>query len=109
MAEKRKDTEYNGQGLPPQLQPFFWDVDFQRLSIDEESYFIISRLLDRGDVPSVRFLFRTFSEEQMIHAIKNSRALSRRSRQFWKIFFDMEDTLCTPKRYPTPYGDYSRD
>lgn len=109
MAGKVKDSDYNGEGLPKQLRPFFWDVDFQGLSIEGASYFIISRLLDRGDVSSIKFLFRTFSEKQMTHVIKNSRSLSKRSRQFWKTFFDMEDEICTPKRYPTPYGDYSGD
>lgn len=91
------------------LRPFFWDVDFQKLSIKESSYFIISRLMEHGDEKAFIFLLKNYSQKEMIHVLKNSRSLSRRSRGFWKIFFDVENELCTPKRYPTPYGNCSED
>ncbi len=109
MTDKKIGGDCNRKGLPEQLRSFFWDADFQSLSVEESSYFIISRLMEHGDEVAVRFLLKTYSQEEMIHVLKNSRSLSRRSRGFWRIFFDLEDELCIPKRYPTPYGNYSRD
>jgi hypothetical protein len=109
MTDKEIGTNYNRKGLPEQLRSFFWDADFQHLSVERSSYFIISRLMEHGDEAAVRFLLKTYSQEEMIHVLKNSRSLSRRSRGFWRIFLDLEDEPCIPKRYPTPYGNYSRD
>ena len=95
--------------LPADLRPFFWDVEFNTLSIEQSSYFIIGRLMERGDEAAVAFMLKTFSRNELIHVLKNSRSLSRRSRNFWKIFFDLEGEACTPKRYPTPFGNYAND
>jgi hypothetical protein len=65
--------------------------------------------MERGDEKAVTFLLKNYGRKEMIHVLKNSRSLSRRSRGFWKIFFNVEDGLCTPKRYPTPYGNYLED
>ena len=88
--------------LPEHLRPFFWDVLFDRLSVEESSHFIISRLMEHGDEAAMRFLLETFRTTELIHVLRNSRSLSRRSR----AFLGLEDEPCTPKRYPTPYGDY---
>ena len=109
MTGKSGETGSNRKGLPEYLRPFFWDVDFLKLSIKKSSYFIISRLMEHGDERAVIFLLKNYSQKAMIHVLKNSRSLSRKSRRFWKIFFDQEDEPCTPKRYPTPYGSYSED
>ena len=105
MREKTETYSYE-KGLPEYLRPFFWDVDFRNLSVKDSSYFIISRLMEHGDEAAMRFLLKTFHPAEMIHVLKSSRSLSRRSRTFWRVFFDLEDEPCTPKRYPTPYGDY---
>ena len=107
--EKKTETYSYEKELPEFLRPFFWDVDFLNLSVKDSSYFIISRLMEHGDEAEMKFLLETYSENEIIHVLKNSRSLSRRSREFWKIFFDLDDELCTPKRYPTPYGNYSGD
>lgn len=98
-----------GDELPGLLRPFFWDVDFRTLSIDKSSYFVISRLMEHGDEAGMSFLLKTYSREAMIGVLRTSRALSRRSRNFWKILLGVEGELCIPKRYPTPYGIYSSD
>jgi len=95
--------------LPGFLRPFFWDVDFRTLLTDESSYFIISRLMEHGDEAAMSFLLKTYNSEAMIDVLRTSRVLSRRSRNFWKIFLGVAGEPCIPKRYPTPYGIYSTD
>jgi hypothetical protein len=99
----------NEKGLPESLRPFFWDVDFQSLYTRDKSFFIISRLLEHGDELSIRFLLGTYREDEIIHVLRTSRSLSRRSRCFWMIYFDLEGGLCSPKQYPPPCGTCSSD
>jgi hypothetical protein len=95
--------------LPEVLRPFFWDVDFQKLCIGKDSFSIISRLLELGDETATRILLKLYTAEEIVSVLRMSRSLSRRSRNFWITFFDADDRLCTPRRYPTPYGNCSRD
>lgn len=103
-AMKKKDRKIGE--LPNYLVPYFWDVRFSELSIKDSSYFIINRLLEHGDEKAIRFLFKNYSRMEMVHVIKNSRSISKRSRHFWKIIFDIENEPCIQKQYPSPFGDY---
>lgn len=111
MEERRTnhhetDSTRSAGKLPEYLRPFFWDVPFDNLSAEESSHFIISRLMEHGDEAAMRYLLTTYQRKELIHVIRNSRAISRRSRAFWRAYFDLEDEPCTPKRYPTPFGNY---
>ena len=97
------------QSIPESLRPFFWDVDFEELCVDDSSYFIISRLMEFGDEVALQFLMRTYSWEDFRRTIKTSRSLSRRSRIFWALLLDVKEESCTVKQYPSPFGDCCRD
>ena len=103
MDDKQTNANNCKSNLPEELRPFFWDVDFSQLTIENSSYFIISRIMEHGDEGAVRFLLSSFSREDLIQVLRRSRSISERSRNFWRVFLDMEGP-CTPKRYPTPYG-----
>jgi hypothetical protein len=109
MAEKTRIPSLSCDAPPEELRPFFWDADFRRLSLKRNSYSIIGRLLELGDETAIRFLLRTYRAEEIISVLRRSRSLSGRSRRFWAMFFDADGEPCTPKRYPTPYGNCSRD
>lgn len=98
-----------GASLPAHLEPFFWDVDFENVSIQRFPHFIMSRLMEHGDELAFRFLLHTFSREELRTTLTTSRSLSRRSRRFWAILLDTEVESCSAKRYPTPFGECSWD
>jgi hypothetical protein len=109
MAEKVHIPAFPQDGLPEVLRPFFWDADFEKLSLKGNHYPIIGRLLELGDETAIQFLLKVYTRDEIVSTLRRSRSLSRRSRVFWAMFFDVDDESCTPKRYPTPYGTYSRD
>ena len=75
MTGKSEETDSNRKGLPEYLRPFFWDVDLQKLSMKDSSYFIISRLMEHGDEKAVIFLLQNYGRKEMIDVLKNSRSL----------------------------------
>jgi hypothetical protein len=91
--------------LPKSLKPFFWDVDFENLSVKESSHFIISRLMEHGDDAALRFLLRAYSPSELRETLRTGRSISRRSRNFWALLLDVKENSCTVKRYPSPFGD----
>jgi hypothetical protein len=100
MRSQKEIPVAGRKGLPDSLRPFFWDVDFDHLGIEANSFFIISRLLEHGDEPSARLLLHTYREDEIIHVVKTSRSLSMRSRNFWMIYFGIEGQPCSPTQYP---------
>ena len=100
MATRQEDKH-----LPEYLRRFFWDVNFKNLS-QNNSYFIINRLLEHGDEIGIKYMLSSFSREEIVQVLRSSRSLSFRSMNFWKLFFKVDDALCIPKHYPTPYGSY---
>jgi hypothetical protein len=95
--------------MPESLKPFFWDVDFEKLSASDYSHFIISRLMEHGDEVALHFLMHTYSRQELLETLKTSRSLSRRSRKFWALLLDAEEESCTATRYPSPFEDCSWD
>jgi hypothetical protein len=95
--------------IPESLRPFFWDVEFENLSVVDFSHFIISRLMEHGDEAALRFLMCTYSRRELVETLRTSRSISRRSRKFWALLLDIKEESCTVKRYPTPFGDCSWD
>lgn len=97
--------------LPKYLQRYFWDVDFKILDTRKDSFFIIERLLEFGDRQSIGWLRRIFSEEEIKEVIKKSRALSRRSCNFWSTVYKIpkNQILCWKKSFPKiPAGVWRR-
>jgi len=101
-----KTGDSKDRPMPHNIRSFFWDVDVDGISIVESAHFIIGRLMEHGDENALRFLLKNYSHDELVQVLKNNRAISRRSRIFWRFFLEIDEKSCTPKRYPTPYGSY---
>lgn len=93
--------------LPDFAHRFFWDVDPTRLDPETHPEYVIERLLEHGDLRSVRWMLNNFPLPQIVCVLKTSRRLSAFSANFWALFFevDKENVLClsTPSlREPGP-------
>ena len=75
--------------LPLSLKKYFWDVDFSKLDKDDFSYFIIERLLEYGDTEDTEWMKNNFKESEIKEVTLNSKRLSKRSSNFWHLFFKL--------------------
>ncbi|WAM36938.1 DUF6922 domain-containing protein [Caldicellulosiruptor acetigenus] len=66
----------NGVNIPEFLRYLFWDTDFTKLDAREHKEHIISRILEYGNIEAYRWLFRTYSEEEIAEVVKNSLNIS---------------------------------
>jgi len=71
--------------LPQDLKKYFWDCDFNELSMDKFAFFISERILNFGNFDSVNWLLKQIDREFLIEVIKNSRNLNKKTRNYWKI------------------------
>jgi len=71
--------------IPRELERFFWDVDPAALDLGRHKTYIVERLLEFGDEPAIRWLFQTYSQEEIFSVLRASRSLSPKSRNFWNL------------------------
>jgi len=92
--------------LPECAYRYFWDIDPAKLDVSEYPRYVIERLLEYGDLPSLRWMERRFSREEIVEVLKASRQLSAFSANFWALYFEVEREEVLALRDPSsrPFG-----
>jgi len=87
--------------LPSFLRKYFWDVDFNSPDLKGNSFFVINRLLEYGDLKAISWLFKHAKRKQIEQVIKKSRELSPKTLNFWCLFFNLKrkKILCLKRSY----------
>jgi hypothetical protein len=75
--------------LPDTIKRFFWDIPLSVVDRVLNKNYIIERILELGDDPAVRWLEGEYSPEDLRSVVQTSRALSPRSRNYWKLRYDI--------------------
>jgi len=71
--------------LPPTLKRFFWDTQSEHIDLELQKDYVISRILELGDDAAVLWLEKRFASEDITKVVGRTRALSAKSRNYWKI------------------------
>jgi hypothetical protein len=85
--------------LPKRL---FWDVDYDKIDWDDKWFWVIERVIQRGDMADFSQIFHYYGRVKVKQIYKESRRLSPRQYSFGKIYFNLTDQdLCiTTQSYP---------
>lgn len=78
----------SGRRIPEFLLPLFWDVCPDSLLPGHER-FVIERILNYGDVPAMKWMWRTFGDDMIISVVRNSPRLTRKAATFWALVYDL--------------------
>lgn len=83
------------------LHPIFWDLEVEKLDLKENSFQIIERVLEWGGFPQVHWMFKNYSKEDIIEAVKESRQLSKKSANFWADYYQIQkdEVKCLNKSF----------
>lgn len=72
--------------IPKSLHRFFWDVDVKKLDPKNKPYFVINRLLDKGNVEAVRWVRENYTESQIKETFMRLRDFNPKVGRFWALF-----------------------
>ncbi len=95
------------QKLPNFLKKYFWDVDFDSMTLEKSRTFILKRVLDRGDTKALKWLERNFTKEEIKQLLLMTRDISRKTANFWAdiLKIDHKKVPCLQKPYSRiPFG-----
>lgn len=89
--------------IPKNLYRFFWDVNPEKVNPKEKPYFVIQRLLDKGDVEAVKWTRHNFSNEQIAEVFLKLRDFNARIGRFWTLILDLpvKKVICLQEPYLT--------
>lgn len=93
--------------LPESLKPYFWDVDFEELEIKTNSFLIIKRVLDRGNLRDIQWLIKTYGRDAIKKVVIKTKDLARPTGNFWAdmLGLDKNQLPCLQKPYsPIHFG-----
>ncbi len=87
--------------LPKDLYRFFWDIKPEQLDPSAKPYYVINRLLDKGDLDAARWVLKCFPKETIIETVKTLRDFSPKSARFWAAYLSVpqEEVLCLQPSY----------
>ncbi len=71
--------------LPETMRKYFWDCNFESLSMKAYSFFISERILNFGDLVSIKWLLSQIDKSHLKKVIQKSRNLDKKTRNYWSI------------------------
>lgn len=87
--------------IPKKFYQYFWDVDVKKLNPQKYPYFVIARLLDKGDIEAVRWVRKHFDDNLVKETLKKYRDFSLKSASFWATIYQVPKTQV--KCFQQPY------
>ncbi|MDQ2863713.1 MAG: hypothetical protein M3R50_08740 [Bacteroidota bacterium] len=75
------------KGSFPFSQYLFWDTPIEKIDVEKHKNYIIERVLSRGLLTDFYFLLQLYSTEDIINAVKKSKALDKKTVGFCNHYF----------------------
>lgn len=71
--------------LPKFLTTVFWDVSPRTIDSKKNKDYIITRIAEKGSLHSVKWLRKKYGVKTIKTAIKKSKNISSKTKNFWHI------------------------
>ena len=72
--------------LPLPLHQFFWDVEAKNVNPSTHPYYVINRLLDKGNLEAARWVLQNFPRDIITQTLKTRRDFSPWNGVFWSTY-----------------------
>ena len=82
--------------IPRRFYPLFWDSNPSRIGLKRNAHYVIERILELGDLDAVHWLQRIYPVKDLIEVFEVSRGISPRSRNFWRLWFEVPSVSQVP-------------
>lgn len=72
--------------------PLFWDINNTKLNPQFNKQFIICRVLDRGDIESVKIIINFYDKQSIKDSLINARFIEKKTIAFFANYFNIKPT-----------------
>lgn len=86
--------------VPKFLNKYFWDVDFEKIDLDNRRIYVLKRILEYGDTKAIRWMRKNFIVSEIKDILYHYRGLSFKSANFWAFIVNVkkENVKCLKRR-----------
>jgi hypothetical protein len=77
--------------VPEGFSSLFWDTNWMKIDLKRHARYVIERVLELGWLDVVLWLQRVYSVQTIIDFMTVSKAISDKSKNFWKIWFGIKN------------------
>jgi hypothetical protein len=77
-----------GDKIPIAFKKYFWDYEFSDLNLNEYGLIITERILNYGNLESIKWLLRRIDTAFLKEVVKNGRYLDKKTKNFWSIYLN---------------------
>lgn len=99
-CESPAQARYDGgvTPVPRELRWLLWDVDADRVDVDECAAAVLGRVLEHGRLSDVRLVLDLYGRARVRDFFRagDHPVISERTRAFWHAFFGADETWPTP-------------
>ncbi|MDP3957510.1 MAG: hypothetical protein Q8Q10_03355 [bacterium] len=81
----------------PQKRALFWDIDLEAMDLKQHKYFIIERILARGDADDFRWAEKAYGNGVLKETLLQAKTLDKKSLSFWCFYFNIDKQQCIQK------------
>jgi predicted nucleotidyltransferase len=92
----------NIDSIPEKIKRLFWDVDKDAVNLKLHQSYIIRRIMDYGNIDDVKWMLAAYTTEEIVEVLRKSRALSRKSANFWSAYFNIPKEEIECLKMPCP-------
>lgn len=88
----------------------FWDINYKQIDFEKNKEFLVSRVLELGDLKDFTFLKKKYGFEQIKKIAKRVKYLDKKSLNFWSFYFKIpkEKFSCFTKSWKTKQDPFCR-
>lgn len=76
--------------IPAFVSQYLWDLPLNKISSDNDSKFIIERILEYGDFDALDWVNKTYQRDQIIDVLRKSRKISPKTGNFYGLYYGID-------------------
>ena len=88
------------------IKQFFWDIDIDSLDREKHKQYIISRMFNFGDDEAIKWVKEEYSDSEIEFVARNSRNFTKKSAEFLKNVYGLEESDMKYYINAKEMGDY---
>ncbi|MBU0701118.1 hypothetical protein KKE26_07505 [bacterium] len=84
------------------IKRLFWDVDRDSVDVEKHCFYIISRIIDYGNIDDIKWMKNTYTDEKIKEIICKKKGISKKSAYFWTAYYKIpvEEVRCLQESFP---------
>ncbi|OGG13414.1 hypothetical protein A3D77_04940 [Candidatus Gottesmanbacteria bacterium RIFCSPHIGHO2_02_FULL_39_11] len=89
--------------LPREFHRFFWDVEASQVNPSKLPYYVVNRLLDKGNLDAARWVLSSFPKETIVETFRKVKDFSPWNGVFWANYLEIprKEVRCLDPSYLT--------